>query len=83
MWTGTRNAVLMKTRTTDYFWKRQINNNIIIIIIIITIITVVDLHFLDPAMKYEIEMGIKAYPKVNVKYFNPLVYDSIIKIALF
>ena len=82
MWTGTRNAVLMKTRTTDYFWKRQINNNIIIIIII-TITTVVDLHVLDPAMKYEIEMGISAYPKVNIKYFNPLAYDSIIKIALF
>ena len=40
---------------------------IIIIIITITITTVVDLHFLDPAMKYEIEMGIRAYPKVNIK----------------
>ena len=26
-------------------------------------------------MKYE--MGIRAYSKVNIKYFNPLAYDSI------
>ena len=29
------------------------------------------------------EMGIKAYYKVDFKYFNPLAYDSITKIALF
>ena len=32
-------------------------------------------------MPYEI--GIGAYSKVNIKYFNPLTYDSITKIALF
>jgi hypothetical protein len=29
------------------------------------------------------EIGIGAYSKVNIKYFNPLTYDSITKIALF
>ena len=29
------------------------------------------------------EMGTRAYSKVNIKYFNPLAYDSITKIALF
>jgi len=29
------------------------------------------------------EIGIGAYSKVNIKYFNPLMYDSITKIALF
>jgi hypothetical protein len=29
------------------------------------------------------EIGIGAYSKVNIKYFKPLTYDSITKIALF
>ena len=29
------------------------------------------------------EIGIGAYSKVNIKYFNQLTYDSITKIALF
>jgi hypothetical protein len=29
------------------------------------------------------EIGIGAYSKVNIKYINPLTYDSITKIALF
>ena len=29
------------------------------------------------------EMSIRVYSKVNVKYFNPLTYDSISKIVLF
>jgi len=28
-------------------------------------------------------MGIRAYSKVNIKYFNPLTYYSIAKLALF
>jgi hypothetical protein len=28
------------------------------------------------------EIGIGAYSKVNIKYFKPLTYDSITKIAL-
>jgi hypothetical protein len=29
------------------------------------------------------EMSIRVYSKANVKYFNPLTYDSITKIVLF
>jgi hypothetical protein len=29
------------------------------------------------------EIGIEVYYKVNIKYINPLTYDSITKIALF
>jgi hypothetical protein len=29
------------------------------------------------------EIGIEAYSKVNIKYINPLTYDSITKMALF
>ena len=29
------------------------------------------------------EIGIGAYSKFNIKYINPLTYDSITKIALF
>ena len=29
------------------------------------------------------EIGIGAFSKVNIKYINPLTYDSITKIALF
>jgi len=28
-------------------------------------------------------MGIRAYSKVNIKYFNSLTYESITKLALF
>ena len=29
------------------------------------------------------EMGIRTYSKVNIKYFDPLAYDYITKIAVF
>ena len=38
----------------------------------------IDLDILRPY-----EMDIRAYSKVNIRYFNPSAYNSITKIALF